>query len=51
MKLGRQVMHLPSSQASDPAQSAKMPSRHSLDNATASGIGSHHKALIEPLLH
>jgi hypothetical protein len=47
MKRERQAMCLPSSQASDPAQSAKMPSRHPLDNATASEIGSDHKTLID----
>ena len=37
--------HLPSPQASDPAQSAKMPCSHSLHNATASGKRADHNAL------
>src|SRR5688572_26259094 len=36
------AMHLPSPQASDPAQPAKMPCSHSLDNDTASGNAAVH---------
>jgi hypothetical protein len=42
--IGGDAMHPPSSQASDPAQSAKMPCSHSLHNDTASRSVAVHKS-------